>query len=87
MGQKHRFFIGGGVEFLDCKFDGSWLCLRDFLFFFFWLLMALQGGLLSMRSNRVGHDWSELGAAATAPKWYLRLGTMGECCRSFNSPL
>ena len=85
MGQKHRCFIGGRLQFLDCKSDGSWLCLGNFFFFF--KLMAPQSGLPSMESHRVGHDWSNLAAAAAVPRWYLRLGTMGECCRSFNTPL
>ena len=28
------------------------------------------GGLPSMGSHRVGHDWSDLAAAAVAKKWY-----------------
>ena len=35
------------------------------------------GGLPSMGSRRVGHDWSDLAAAAGAAKWQLRLHGSG----------
>ena len=34
--------------------------------------MGEPGGLLSMGSHRVGHDWSDLAAAAAAAAWGLR---------------
>ena len=33
--------------------------------------MGEPGGLLSMGSHRVGHDWSDLAAAAATAKWSL----------------
>ena len=38
------------------------------------------GGLPSMGSHRVGHDWSDLAAAAAAAAWYIIL-------HSFTFPL
>ena len=34
------------------------------------------GGLPSMGLRRVGHDWSDLAAAAAAPKWHVSLWTI-----------
>ena len=34
--------------------------------------MGEPGGLLSMESHRVGHDWSNLAAAAAAAAYYSR---------------
>ena len=38
-----------------------------------------SGGLPSMGSHRVGHDWSNLAAAAAAAAWVLRRNALCEC--------
>ena len=39
--------------------------------------MEEPGGLLSMGSRRVGHDWSDLAAAALGINWLLRQRSCG----------
>jgi len=45
--------------------------------------MGEPGGLPSMGSLRVGHDWSDLAAAAAREKTHFRLGTFSILCPPF----
>ena len=48
--------------------------------------MVEPGGLLSVGSHRVGHDWSDLAAAAATAEYYLRLSKFWPQCKSSPHP-
>ena len=57
-------------------------CFGHISFYVFCTYLRIPGteeasGLLSMRSHRVGHDWSDLAAAAAASQCYRSLTMLG----------
>ena len=75
-----NFFLNSAI-LLGMAFDcymAIWYPLR-----YASVLMAEPGGLLTMGSHRVGHDWSDLAAAAAVswhPRWLLRSWELKLCC-------